>query len=130
MESSDLSLNVAAVLAAEAGAQLLANEALADTVAPKSLTGCVSALSSFAPVNHSYTDALKNYGEVYEQFQSYLSPLDKLSEHDYDQAIAMSMPEGAHIGCLNHDMVEFVAGGEFVTEEEIEDCGYMGWLRH
>lgn len=128
IESTELSNNLAALLAAEI---LLADEAFADSAAPKSLTGCVSALSSCEPIDHGYTDALKSYGEVYEQFQAYLSPIDTLSEHDYDQAIAMSMPENAHFGCLNDDMVEFIAASETaISEDEIEHCGYMGWLYH
>lgn len=128
--SMDLSIDVTAVLAAELQGRMLEDDAADDFAAPKSLTGCVSALSSCAAVDHAYTDALKIYGEIYEQFQAYLSPLDTLSTHDYDQAIAMSMPENAHLGCLNDDMVEFIASSENITEDEIENCGYLGWLRH
>lgn len=126
--SSNLASNLAALLAAEA---LLADEAFADAAAPKPFTGCVSALSTCAPPDPAYTDALKNYGEVYEQFQAYLSPLDALSEHDYDRAIALSMPERAHIGCLDGDMIELITGGDSaVSDDEIEHCGYLGWLHH
>ena len=129
LETVELANAMAMVMAAEAQARLLADGAISDLFAPKSLTGCVSALSSCERLDAAYTAALKNYGETYEQFQDYLAPADVLSEHDYDQAIAMSMPEGAHLGCLNDEVVEFPALND-ISEEEIEHCGYMGWLRH
>lgn len=91
--------------------------------------GCVSAISMSNPVDHDYAAALRNYGEVYEGYQAYLSPQDGLPEHDYDQAIAMSMPENSHFGCLNDDMVEYVAAVDNITDDEIESCGYLGWLK-
>lgn len=109
---------------------LLEIESLVELDALNSYTGCVSAISTCDPVDHDYTDALRNYGEVYEEHQSYLSPLDELSEHDYDQAIAMSMPENSHFGCLNDDMVEYVAVVDNITDDEIESCGYFGWLKN
>lgn len=135
VDISEFSQTIAALLLAESESQaapmrLLQDEALTDTTAPKVFSGCLSALSSYEPLDHAYTDALKNYGEVYEQFQAYLEPLDTLSAHDYDQAIAMSMPEHAHLGCLNDDMVEFVASSAQISDEEIENCGYMGWLQN
>lgn len=127
---TDLSIDVTAVLAAELQGRMLEDEAAEDFAAPKSFTGCVSALSSCAAVDHAYTDALKSYGEIYEQFQAYLSPLDSLTAHDYDRAIAMSMPENAHFGCLNDDMVELLATTDKISDDEIESCGYLGWLHH
>lgn len=128
--TTDLSIDVAAVLAAKLQVRMLENEAADDLAAPKSLTGCVSALSSCAAVDRAYTDALKNYGEIYEQFQAYLSPRDTLTAHNYDQAISMITPENSHFGCLNDDMVELIAINDNITEDEIESCGYLGWLHH
>jgi hypothetical protein len=94
------------------------------------LTGCVSSLSVCAPVEHAYTAALKSYAEVYTAAQDYLTPPDILSVHDYDRAIAMSMPE-LNRPEADHEMHGFVAPSEIpVSEEEIECCGYMAWLCH
>lgn len=121
---------VANALAVSGGEVLQAYDAFADRAAPKPLTGCISSISAYAPVDHAYTDALKNYAEVYEAFQSYLSPLDALPEHDYDQAIAMSMLEVQRPESED-DMLGFVVPKDIpVSEEEIEHCGYMAWLRH
>ncbi len=121
---------VANALAVTGGEVLQAYDAFADRATPKSLTGCISSISAYAPVDHAYTDALKNYAEVYEAFQSYLSPLDALPEHDYDQAIAMSMLEVQRPESED-DMLGFVVPKDIpVSEEEIEHCGYMAWLRH
>lgn len=128
--ATEISIDASAILAAELQARMLKEEAAEDLAAPKSFTGCVSALSSCAALDHAYTDALKNYGEIYEQFQAYLSPLDTLSAHDYDRVIAMSVPENAHFGCLNDDMVELIATTDKITDDEIESCGYLGWLHH
>ena len=117
--------------AVAAGEVLQAREAFFERTAPKSLTGCVSGVSACTPVNHAYTDALKNYAEVYEAFQAYLSPLDTVAAHDYDRAIAMSVPENSHFGCINDDMVEFIASTRSkIADEDIESCGYLGWLQH
>jgi hypothetical protein len=126
--SANLSIDANAILAAELQAWMLDEGAADDFAAPKSFTGCVSALSSCAALDHAYTDALKNYGEIYEQFQAYLSPLDTLTERDYDRVIAMSVPENAHFGCLNDDMVELILAAADITDDEIESCGYLGWL--
>ena len=115
---------------ADARNDLLLNESLQDRAALKSITGCVSSISSCAAIDHGYTDALKNYAEVYEKFQAYLSPLDTLSEHDYDRVIAMSVPQNSHLGCLNDDMVEFISIADTVSDDDIESCGYLGWLNH
>jgi hypothetical protein len=112
-----------------AGAVALAAGQAFDT-AGHPLTGCVSSLSACAAIDHAYTDALKSYGEVYTAAQDYLTPADVLSMHDYDRAIAMSMPE-LNRPEAGHDMLGFVAQADIpVSEEEIEHCGYMAWLRH
>jgi hypothetical protein len=121
---------VVAHIVADPTMDLLLNESQQDRTAPKLITGCASAISSCAPIDHGYTDALKNYAEVYEKFQAYLSPLNELPEHDYDQVIAMSVPENSHLGCLNDDMVEFVTSVDNISDDDIEGCGYLGWLHH
>ena len=97
-----------------------------DLISP--ITGCLSAISSCDPLGHDYTDALKSYAESYAAFQAYLEPDNVLSQHDYDLAIALSMPE---LPWIEDDLLGFVAPTDIpVTEEEIEHCGYMAWLRH
>lgn len=127
---NDFSNAVVANIVADTKIDLLLNESLQDRAAPKSITGCVSAISSCAAIDHGYTDALKNYAAVYEEFQAYLSPLDTLPEHDYDRVIAMSVPQNSHLGCLNDDMVEYLTALDTVSDDDIENCGYLGWLHH
>jgi hypothetical protein len=118
------------VAGSAAGQVVDAQEAFGERSAGSPLTGCVSSLSACAPIDHAYADALKSYAEVYAAAQAYLTPHDVLSGHDYDRAIAMSMPE-LNRPDADHDMLGFVAQVDIpVSEEEIEHCGYMAWLRH
>lgn len=96
--------------------------------APESLTGCVSEISSCAGHEHSYADALKDYAAVYEAYQSYLTPGDAVV-HDYDQLAAVAAEEH-HLGCLNDDLLASTLIPDDVSDEEIESCGYLGWLHH
>jgi hypothetical protein len=98
--------------------------------APKILTGCVSDISSCAQPDHNYLDALKSYAEVYAAMQDYLAPVDPVTEHNY----ALNVPETEEHNLLG--MIEMVVGDEDqphqvdFTDEEIDSCGYLGWLRH
>ena len=128
-DSSSRDHRLAAVMAAEAQTRLLANGAVAEAGAPKSVTGCLSSLSTCAAPDQDYAAALKNYGEVYERFQEYLAPADAPADHNYDQVIAMSMPQGVHLGCLNDAIAAFPASID-TSDDDVEGCGYLGWLHH
>jgi hypothetical protein len=119
-----------AVIAAQAGLQVaLPKGSRGGARAPKSFTGCVSEISSCAAHGHAYADALRDYAAVYEAYQSYLTPKDILSQHDYDSAIR-SVDDGRHLGCLNDELLDFALPTDAVSDEEIESCGYLGWLHH
>jgi hypothetical protein len=107
----------------------LPNGSLRGALAPKSFTGCVSELSSCAVQEHSYTDALRNYAEVYEAYQSYLTPTDTLAQHDYD-LVGVAAANEHQLGCLNEEMVDGTVSVDAVSDEEIESCGYLGWIHH
>jgi hypothetical protein len=97
--------------------------------APKSFTGCVSEISSFAAPEHSYADALKDYAQVYEAYQAYLTPADTVVQHDYD-SVGVATAAGHQLGCLNEELVECTVPVDDVSDEEIESCGYLGWVHH
>jgi hypothetical protein len=93
--------------------------------APKALTGCVSTISTCAPASHGYTHALRDYAAVYQAYQAYLQPeVSALAGRDGCAALDS--------GQLTGDSVvdDEAAQTETFSEEEIESCGYLGWLRH
>lgn len=94
--------------------------------APKALTGCVSELSSCDGASHDYAAALKNYGAVYQAYQAYLSPDESMLRHGYGRA-ALEADELAP-GASSEEMQLALPGGEF-SDDEVESCGYLGWLR-
>ena len=93
--------------------------------------GCISDISSDAihGCTEGYTAAMKNYGLVYEQYQAYLLPDEQLQPHNYDLA-AVLVPTFNHLGCLNNDLLESTAPTDIVSDDDIESCGYLGWLYH
>lgn len=93
--------------------------------------GCISDISSDAihGRDEDYTAAMKNYGAIYEQYQAYLLPDKQLQPHNYDLAAAQ-VPAFNHLGCLNEDLLESTAPSDIVSDDDIESCGYLGWLYH
>lgn len=93
--------------------------------------GCISDISSDAihGCARDYTAAMKNYGDTYEQYQAYLLPDNQLQPHNYDLAAAQ-VPAFNHLGCLNEDLLESTAPSDIVSDDDIESCGYLGWLYH
>lgn len=93
--------------------------------------GCISDISSDAihGREQDYTAAMKNYGVIYEQYQAYLLPDNQLQPHNYDLAAAQ-VPAFNHLGCLNEDLLESTAPSDVVSDDDIESCGYLGWLYH
>lgn len=93
----------------------------------KSFTGCVSEISSCEHPGHSYTDALRNYAEVYEAYQAYLTP--EAVPHNYD-LVGVAEAGSPHIGCLNEELMASTLQADTVSDDDIERCGYLGWLQH
>jgi len=110
---------------------VLPNCASASMLAPSASGGCISELSSDSihGVEHEYTSAMKNYGAIYEQYQSYLMPRHELLPHDYDLSIKLAVLSNS-LGCLNEELVASTLHEDDVSDDDIEGCGYMGWLHH
>lgn len=109
----------------------LPNGALLDLVAPTSTNGCISELSSDSihAVERGYASAMKNYAVLYEQFQSYLMPRNELLPHDYELNVTLAALANP-LGCLNEELVASTLHEDDISDEDIEGCGYMGWLHH
>lgn len=90
------------------------------------LTGCISGVSVIKPPRHAYFDALKDYAVHYADAQAYLAVDHSLVTHD-NSSIDNSPIEFDH-GLLGDDgePVRFSQ----ISDEDIDKCGYMGWLRH
>ncbi len=93
--------------------------------------GCISALSSneIHGYSHDYAVAMKNYATIYENFQAYLEPQNVLASHDYDLS-TRPVEEHEHLGCLDQEFMECATNADSISDEDIERCGYLGWLRH
>lgn len=100
-------------------------------VAPISANGCISEISSNAIHGsaHDYNTAMKSYAVVYENYQSYLMPAEQLVHHDYDLA-AKPVPDFSHLGCLNADLLDSTVLENDISDDDIENCGYMAWVHH
>ena len=109
----------------------LRDGAMQESIAPTSHSGCVSEISSdtIRGRKHDYTAAMKNYGVVYEEYQSYLMPMEQTLPHDYDAA-ARPVPAFGHLGCLNADLFDSTVQADEVSDDDIESCGYIAWVRH
>ncbi len=93
--------------------------------------GCISELSSneIHGYSHDYAVAMKNYATIYESFQAYLEPKNILASHDYDLS-TRPVEEHEHLGCLDQEFMECATNADSISDEDIEGCGYLGWLRH
>lgn len=109
----------------------LRNGATQALIAPTFCNGCISEVSSDAlrGSRHDYTTAMKSYAVVYEEYQSYLMPVDQVLPHDYDLA-AQPVPEFSHFGCLHADLLDSTVQADAFSDEDIENCGYMAWVHH
>lgn len=90
------------------------------------LTGCASKLSMLEQHEHAYFDALKDYAIHYAQAQAYLADDEWHIAHDYT-LIGNSLSEPDH-GLLGDDGEPAMFAQ--ISDEDIDHCGYMGWLRH
>lgn len=92
---------------------------------PRPLTGCVSALSICRCQSSGYHDALKNFAAL-------CTVTDGLSAggavpHDYD---ALGRPTAENgCGCLTAELAE-IQTNFAIGDDDIEFCGYLGWLHH
>lgn len=93
--------------------------------------GCISELSSYDihAYSHDYAVAMKSYATIYESFQAYLEPKNILASHDYDLS-TRAVEEHEHLGCLDQEFMECAVNADSISDEDIERCGYLGWLRH
>lgn len=91
-----------------------------------SLTGCVSKLSALELHQHAYFDALREYAKVYEATQAYLAGDGSGIAHDYAAFDGDSSELDHGLLSDNGEAVAFVQ----ISDDEIDICGYMGWLRH
>ncbi len=105
------------------------NSAAQMSIAPTSFNGCVSELSldTGNGCRQDYTAAIKNYAVVYEEYQSYLVPMEL--PHDYDLATRPFFNFG-QLGCLDVDLFASAAHADQVSDDDIESCGYMAWVSH
>lgn len=131
--SKTRSANIAQLAATQmvSESSLLPNSSRERDLAPTACNGCVSELSSDSihGYQHDYAVAMKSYATVYENFQAYLEPANILAAHDYDLS-TKPVPEHQHLGCLDQEFIEYATHTDSVSDEDIESCGYLGWLRH
>jgi len=109
--------------------KLRVKRARREAIAPQLFTGCVSDISSDAAPAHFHADAFKRYAQVYAAYQAYLMPTDPLAAHDYElgsRAVALD----CRLGCLGEDLVNDTVPRDDISDEDIERCGYLGWLHH
>ena len=92
---------------------------------PRPLTGCVSALSVCRGRTAAYQAALKQYGALCTAAEW---PADAAAPHDYE-ALANPAPPGPGCGCLTAELAEIPAPTAAIGDDDIEFCGYLGWLR-
>jgi hypothetical protein len=90
------------------------------------LTGCISQVSAPEPQEQSYFDALDDYFIRHQQAQDYLVNEERQTARDYMSA--GDSPREPDHGLLGDDgePVKFAQ----ISDDDIDNCGYLGWLRH
>ena len=119
------------ILGITADSLALRNGTAQALIAPTACSGCISEISSdtIRGCKHDYAAAMKNYGVVYEEYQSYLMPSEQALPHDYDIA-ARPISDFSHLGCLHADLLDSTVQADEVSDDDIESCGYMAWVHH
>jgi hypothetical protein len=116
--------------------QALLGRARRIDAAPEAYTGCVSELSSVCAridrdIERGYADALKQYAALYKKAaQAYLLPeAEAVARDDYRPTARDQQDVEVAFVVAG---IERQAGlsGLSVSDEEVECCGYLGWLRH
>lgn len=95
-----------------------------DTGLPQRLTGCVSELSCGDGQAALHGAALRDYAAVYGAFQAYLTP-----RHDcvaYGEQALLVLAEGGAFATES----ELPPVLPSASDEDVESCGYFGWLCH
>lgn len=85
-------------------------------------SGCLSEISVPLLLDEEYFAALKNFADIYSDYQAYLF-----------QAVPHTVECVADVGVDDyglHDSVDADHATASVSDDEIEGCGYLGWLRH
>jgi len=95
-----------------------------DFTSPTPLCGCWSELSSCRAQDQVYLDALKSYAQVYAAYQDYLTPEPPMERRDYALGVSAT-EEHVQLGLLSE-----TGHAQRVSDDDIDDCGYLGWLRH
>jgi hypothetical protein len=88
-------------------------------------SGCLSELSIPLPREHGYFDAVKAFTETYSDYQAYLAQLPL--HNPIENAAGIGIDDYAPHDSFAQDNE---AHNDGVSDEEIERCGYLGWLRH
>jgi hypothetical protein len=96
---------------------------------PLQFTGCISELSCASEDYHGYGAALKNYVEAYRISHSYVESGTVMVEHDYTLNVTETEEHGS-LGLLGDEIERTVRSHVHFSDEEIEQCGYLGWLQH
>jgi hypothetical protein len=132
--SESYRLRVNGIHAARANATVFGNDAAEMALpaeiagaAPLQLTGCVSELSCCLQNNTQYDEALKAYAKVYSDYQKYLHVDDQLRLPTSPVAIT---EEHILLGLIGDDIEQSIRRYVHFSDEEIEQCGYLGWLQH
>jgi hypothetical protein len=92
----------------------------------RQLTGCISPLSAVVPQAQSYLDALDDYFIRHQQAQDYCADAPRRAVRDY--AVDDELPREPDHGLLADDG-EPVRLAQ-ISDDDIDACGYLGWLRH
>lgn len=85
-------------------------------------SGCLSEISIPLVLDEEYFAALKDFADTYSDYQAYLfQSVPRADECVADVGVddyGLHEPVGADPKCAG------------VSDDEIEGCGYLGWLRH
>jgi len=86
----------------------------------RSASGCLSELSIPIMLDEEYFAALKAFSATYSDYQAYLL-----------QAVPHVIEEGTDIGIDDYALHDPIANSSAsISDDEIESCGYLGWLRY
>lgn len=84
-------------------------------------SGCLSELSIPIMLDDEYFAALKIFSETYADYQAYLLQAEP---HPIECGTGVGIDDYAlHDPLANPTMAN-------ISDDEIESCGYLGWLRH
>lgn len=88
-------------------------------------SGCLSELSIPLPRDHGYFDAVKAFTDTYSDYHAYLAQLPL--HNPIENAAGIGIDDYAPHDSFAQDNE---GHNDVVSDDEIERCGYLGWLRH